>query len=89
MSGAISPGPGDGQFTILVNGRKKSVVESEISYKQVVGLAFETPPYGDNTLFTIAYRNGPPGYEKGILAEGEFVKIQNGMIFDVTATDKS
>ena len=52
-------------------------------------LDYPVPPTGANLMFTIAYRNGPPENPKGHLVEGESVYIKNGMIFDVTPTDRS
>jgi hypothetical protein len=75
--------------TIVVNGTQKTVQKDDITYDEVVKLAFETPPYGENTLFSVTYRRGHGNKPEGILAEGESVKVKEGMIFDVTATDKS
>lgn len=75
--------------TIVVNGTQKTVQKDDITYDEVVRLAFETPPYGENTLFSVTYRRGHGNKPEGILAEGESVKAKEGMIFDVTATDKS
>lgn len=77
------------QVTIVVNGTQKTVAKDDLSFSEVVHLAFETPPYGENTLFTITYRRGHGNKPEGILAEGESVKVKEGMIFDVTPTDKS
>lgn len=75
--------------TIIVNGTQKTVQKDDISFNEIVRLAFENPPYGENTLFTITYRRGHGNKPEGILAEGESVKVKEGMIFDVTPTDKS
>ena len=75
--------------TIVVNGTQKSVPKDELTFDEVVQLAFEIPPYGGNTLFSITYRRGAGNRPEGILAPGESVKVKEGMIFDVTATDKS
>ena len=75
--------------TIIVNGTQKTVQKDDISFDEIVRLAFENPPYGENTLFTITYRRGQGNKPEGILAQGESVKVKDGMIFDVTATDKS
>lgn len=77
------------EVTIIVNGTQKTVQKDDISFSEIVHLAFENPPYGENTLFTITYRRGHGNKPEGILAEGESVKVKEGMIFDVTATDKS
>lgn len=76
-------------ITIVVNGTQKTVKKEDMSFTEIVHLAFENPPYGANTLFTITYRRGHGNKPEGILAEGESVKVKDGMIFDVTATDKS
>ena len=75
--------------TIVVNGTQKTVAKDDLAFDEVVRLAFETPPYGENTLFSITYRRGHGNKPEGILAPGESVKVKEGMIFDVTATDKS
>lgn len=76
-------------FTIIVNGRQKIVTNKELSFGEVVRLAFPNPPSGPNIMFTITYRNGPRKNPEGTLLEGGTVKIKDGMIFDVTQTNKS
>jgi hypothetical protein len=83
---------GQGQnkdYTIVVNGRQKVVSAKELSFSQIVALAFDNPPSGPNIVFTITYRRGEGQKPEGTLTEGESVKIKEGMIFNVTATDKS
>jgi hypothetical protein len=41
------------EYTIIVNGREKTVTQDELSYDQVVALAFGTPPGNGNTIYTI------------------------------------
>lgn len=77
------------EFTIIVNGREKVVTKKELSFAEIVALAFDNPPTGANILFTITYRRGEGNKPEGTLVEGEKVKIKDGMIFNVTATDKS
>jgi hypothetical protein len=76
-------------YTIVVNGQQKTVEASELSFEQVVALAFDPVPTGPNVMFTITYRRGHGDKPEGTLTEGESVKVKEGMIFDVTATDKS
>lgn len=77
------------EFTIIVNGRQKTVAERELSFAEIVALAFDNPPTGENIVFTITYRKGEGNKPEGTIVDGETVKIKNGMIFNVTATDKS
>jgi hypothetical protein len=77
------------EITIIVNGRKKEVDTRELSFDQVVALAFNPVPTGPNIMFTITYRHGPHVNPHGNLLEGGTVRIKDGMIFNVTQTDKS
>ena len=77
------------QINIFVNGRKKEVTTNSLSFDQVVALAFSPVPTGPNVMFTITYRHGPHDNPEGNLLEGQTVQIKDGMIFNVTQTDKS
>ncbi|MGA8148277.1 MAG: multiubiquitin domain-containing protein [Gallionellaceae bacterium] len=76
-------------FDIFVNGKKKTVTTRELSFNEVVALAFNPVPTGPNIMFTITYRHGPHTNPEGNLREGGAVEIKEGMIFNVTSTDKS
>ena len=76
-------------FTIVVNGREKTVTERELTFSALVALAFDNPSTTGNTIYTISYRRGEGNKPEGTLVEGESVKVKNSMIFNVTPTDKS
>ena len=82
-------------ITIIVNGREKTVPSSEfspdgeLSFHQVVRIAFDPPPSGPNIVITVTYRNGAGRPPEGRLLAGQSVKVQDGTIFNVTPTDKS
>lgn len=75
------------EFSIVVNGRENIVSKKEMSFVEIVALA--NLPSGPNTIYTVTYRRGEGNKPAGTLVEGESVKIKEGMIFNVTATDKS
>ncbi len=76
--------------TIIVNGRERSWPKNaEISYEEVVRLAFENPPTGDDIQITVQYTRGEGHKPSGTLVEGQSVKVKDGMVFDVTATNRS
>jgi hypothetical protein len=77
------------KFTIIVNGQKKVVTTKTVTFDEIVKLAFPAPPAGANILYTVSYEDGPRLNPQGSLKEGQTVKVKNGMIFNVTATDKS
>jgi len=75
--------------TIIVNGREKQVDKGELSYEEVVNLAYDNnPPRGENIVITVTYSKGEDG-KQGTLLPGATVKVKARMIFNVTATDKS
>ena len=79
----------DKEVSIVVNGREKTVEKGTLTFDQLVALAFDDPPTGEFICFTITYRRGQGNKPEGSLAEGESVRVKAGMIFNVTATDKS
>jgi hypothetical protein len=92
----MSEGKGKGQAenhgkhtTIIVNTREKSVEGDEVTYQQLLDLAFDQIPEGENIEIVITYRNGKGDHKEGELFPGERVPVKNRMIFDVTPTDKS
>lgn len=76
-------------FTIIVNGRQKQVTKKELSFAEIVALAFDNPLTGPDVIYTITYRRGEGNKPEGTLVEGEVIKLKEGMIFNVTATNKS
>lgn len=76
-------------FEIIVNGQPKEVAGKEVSFEEIAALAFSNPPSGPNVIFTMTYRRGEGNKPEGSLVAGETVKLKDGMIFNVTATDKS
>lgn len=72
------------EVTIIVNGRPKKVPDKNISFEEVVALAFNPVP--PNAFFTVTYSHGNRG---GSLLPGKTVPVQNGMKFDVTETGQS
>jgi hypothetical protein len=82
--------PGDDkQFDIVVNGRPKAVPSDELTFDEVLSLAFDPVPTGPNMMFAVTYWNGGGRPPEGTLVHGGRVKIQDGTVFNVTATDKS
>ncbi len=79
--------PQNHEIKIIVNGREKSVSGEMISYAAVVALAFN--PANPQTIYTVTYAKGTPTKPQGSLVAGDSVKLECGMIFNVTATTKS
>jgi hypothetical protein len=76
-------------YRIIVNGQEKTVTTKTVTYEQTVLLAFPNLIKGPNIVYTVGYEDGPHQNPSGSLMPGGKVKVKDGMIFDVTATDKS
>lgn len=77
------------EFKIIVNAREKIWNSSEISFEQVVVLAFGSYDNNPNVGYTVTYSKGWHPKPEGTMVKGSVVRVKNKMIFDVTATDKS
>ena len=76
-------------YRVFVNGQEKVLTTKTVTYEQIVALAFPNPPSGQNIRFTVGYEDGPHKNPSGSLMPGGEVPVKDGMIFDVTPTDKS
>ena len=74
---------------IIVNGRQRSVESEELTFDEVVRLAFDQLPTGQDIMLTVTFRNGGGRPSDGSVVSGGSVKVQDGTVFNVTATDKS
>ena len=84
------PGGGTGQtVTIVVNTRDVAVDKGELTYEELVAIAFPQAPSGPNVLITVTYRRGQGDKPEGSLLAGQSVRVKEGMKFVVSATDKS
>lgn len=77
------------EFTIIVNTREKPWAKKEISYEEVVVLAFGSYSTDPNVVYTVTYFKGPESHHEGSLVKGDSVRVKDGMIFNVTQTNKS
>jgi sRNA-binding protein len=77
---------------IKVNGRTRTVEGREVTFQEVVKLAFPNGPTKPNTKFTVTFRNAAQVPAMGELDPGQFVKVKRGhnaeneTIFNVTET---
>lgn len=79
----------DKEFNIIVNGRPKTVTSKIQTFEDIVKLAFGTIADGDSTIYTMTYKKNGGNKPEGTLVAGDKIKIKSGVIFNVTATDKS
>ena len=78
----------DKRVTVYVNAEARIVEKDLLSFADIVGLASGLPT-GPNILYSVTYQKGHVGQSQGTLVDGQSVKAKAGMIFSVTATDRS
>ena len=83
--------PDEKTILIVVNGRPVHVKREreELSFDELVDLAFDDPARGPQIVFTITYREAGGHVPEGELDEGQSLKVRNGTIVNVTRTDQS
>lgn len=74
---------------IIVNGSNYEVQKAKITLEEIVKLGLGTYDSNPNVAYTVSYSKGEDKKTKGVLARGDSVMVKDGMIFNVTRTDKS
>lgn len=74
--------------TIIVDGQPHEVEKDEISFAEVVTLAYPDYPQNPQITYSVTYERGHGG-KQGILVAGQSVKVKEGMKFDVSRTGES
>lgn len=76
-------------YTIYVNTREKKWTEKKISYEEVIVLAYGKYIDDEVNVYTVIYTKGEEGHHEGSLTKGKSTPVKDGMIFDVTHTNRS
>ena len=85
----------DKPLHIIVNGRTTPVNSDEVSFDQIVNLAFPDGDRGPQIDYTVTFYNGGGPEKEGGMSEGDPpVKIESQpghplTVFNVTRTDRS
>jgi hypothetical protein len=84
-----APRPNVG-FVIVVNSVEETVPDKQVTFEQVVKLAYPDAPPETNVKFSMTYRNAASFPHAGELGEGGSVEVKkHGSIFNVTRTVQS
>lgn len=77
------------RVSIFVNGSEEKVVKEEMTYEEIVVIAFEDFSQHPERNYSVKYTRGHGNKPEGILSPGGKVKVKNGMEFTVTPTGQS
>ncbi|MNG23051.1 hypothetical protein D3C84_1076120 [compost metagenome] len=74
---------------VFVNTQQVIVHSRNLTYWEVVRLAYPEAVPDPNAQFTVTFAKGHEGNSMTNLVDGQHVRIKKGMHFNVTPTDKS
>lgn len=78
----------DRDYDIVINGEPFTVEEQEVTWEQVINLAYPEPPFAE-PLYDVTFRRAHKPRE-GTLVAGQSVLVQKkGTAFNVVVTDRS
>lgn len=77
------------KVTIIVNASPFNVEKDEMSYDEIVTLAFPDFPQHPERTYSVTYEKGNGNKPAGILSPGGIVKVKDGMVFYVKHTGQS
>lgn len=75
--------------TVVINGQEKIVERGELTFEEIVRYALNQYDDGDTVVYTVLYFKGHSDKPKGQLVKGESLKVHNGMVINVTRTNRS
>jgi Multiubiquitin len=81
--------PKERDITIIANGSPKKWDKHQISFVEVIVLAYGTYIDKPTMVYTVGYEDGPKENPEGSMVKGQVVIVKSKMIFHATATDKS
>ncbi|GAB1446033.1 hypothetical protein MASR2M41_17820 [Flammeovirgaceae bacterium] len=81
--------PREKDVVIIVNGTPKPWSKRQISFEDVIIMAYGQFIDKPTMVYTVAYEDGPTQNPEGSMLKGQIVFVKNKMIFHATATDKS
>ena len=79
----------DKGFDIIVNGTPHTVPNDEVSFDQIVDIAYPEGGRGPLIRYTVDYYNGGGRPPEDKLTPEQKAKVKDGTVFNVTRTDRS
>jgi hypothetical protein len=77
------------KVTLIVNGTPKQWEKKQISFSEIIVLAYGVYIDRPTMVYTVGYEDGPKENMEGSMTRDSSVFVKNKMIFHATATDKS
>lgn len=79
----------DKQINIIVNGTRFPVASDEVTFDQVVDIAYPDGGRGPLITYTVNFYSSADRPDSGKLTKNQKIKVKDGTVFNVTRTDRS
>ena len=79
----------DKGFDIIINGTTHRIRSDEVSFDEVVDIAYPDGGRGPLITYTVNFYKGAGRPLEGKLTKDQKAKVKNGTVFNVTRTDRS
>ena len=79
----------DKHIEIIVNGTRHPAPRDEVSYDQVVDIAYPDGGRGPLITYTVNFYSCAGRPDTGKLTKGQEIKVKDGTVFNVAHTDRS
>lgn len=81
--------PENRTVNIVLNGEQVTVDKGRVTFEELAKMAFPHLFGREQVCFTTSFSRGPKRRTEGTLLEGGGIRVIEGMVFNVSATDKS
>ena len=89
MDKTMTEGQPEKGFKIKINGEELFVEKDELTFGEIVKLAFPEGAEYEQAGYRVVFSGGTPRQQEGDLEEGGNLKIKEEMVINVTAYDLS
>lgn len=74
---------------VIVNGQERLVPKEEISFEEIIALAYDESERGEQIVFTVTFEASEGRVAEGEVGPGEVLKVTEQVIIHVQRTDQS
>lgn len=90
MSESTVPDADDREHRVIVNGQEHQVAGRDVTYEQILEIAYPDRVIDENTTYVMLYRKAAHKPHEGVLTLGGSVQIRNKeTVFNVDAATRS
>ena len=74
---------------VIVNGQERVVPKGEVSFEEIIALAYDESERGEQIVFTVTFEASAGRVAEGEVGPGETLEVTERVIIHVQRTDQS